>query len=71
MLLFLSTNIAVITSATKPTLRYVWIVQIQLWLLSQTLVKKNKLNHMTDGMKGSIRLAAGKGNLRPLSVEVF
>ena len=33
--------------------------------------KKNKLNHMTDGMKGPIRLAAGKDNLRPLSVEVF
>ena len=39
-LLFLSTNIAVMTSATKPTLVYVWIVQIQLWLWSRTLVKK-------------------------------
>ena len=35
------------------------------------LDKENKLNHMTDRIKGSVRLAAVRGNLRSLSLEVF
>ena len=35
------------------------------------LDKENKLHHMTDRMKGSVRLAAGRCNLRPLRLEVF
>ena len=35
------------------------------------LYKENKLNHMTYRMKGYVRSAGGRGNLRPLSLEVF
>ena len=70
-LLFLSTNIAVMTSATKPTLVYVSIFAKKTLTVITNLDKEKWLNHMTDRRKGSVRLAAGRCNLRPLSLEVF
>ena len=69
--MFLSTNIAVTTLATKPTLVYVSIFAKTTLTVITNLDKENKLNHMTDRMKGSVRLAVGRGNFRPLSLEVF
>lgn len=69
--MFLSTNISVTTLATKPTLVYVSIFAKTTLTVITNLDKENKLNHMTDRMKGSVRLAAGRGNLRPLSLEVY
>ena len=59
------------TSATKPTPAIcVNIAKTTLTVITN-FDNKNKLYHMTDRMKGSVRLAAGRGNLRPLSLEVF
>ena len=64
--MLLSTNIAAMTSTTLC----VNIAETTLTVVTN-LDKENKLNHMTDSMKGFTRLAAGKVNLRPLSLEVF
>ena len=64
--MLLSTNIAAMTSSTLC----VNIAETTLTVVTN-LDKENKLNHMTDRIKGSVRLAAVRGNLRPLSLEVF
>ena len=64
--MLLSTNIAAMTSTTLC----VNIAETTLTVVTN-LDKENKLHHMTDRMKGSVRLAAGRCNLRPLRLEVF
>ena len=60
--MLLSTNIAAMTSTTLC----VNIAETTLTVVTN-LDKENKLNRI----KGSVRLAAVRGNLRPLSLEVF
>ena len=68
--MFLSTNPAVMTSAKNHTSKCVNIAKTTPTVVAN-LDKEIKLNHMTDGTKCSVRLTAGWGNLRPLSLEVY